>query len=99
MCVHIPMCASYLSNIMFNYFKVTVLIETAYVFGGVFFPLGRITKAKEVWFFLWFGFLHSTFILLFNWITRGLLILLQLRKMKPGSLKKSQDTTKLPDSQ
>ena len=34
-CVHIPMRASYLSNIMFNYFKVTVLIETAYVFGGV----------------------------------------------------------------
>lgn len=55
-CVHIPMCASYLSNIMFNYFKVTVLIETAYVFGGVFFPRGWITKAKEVWFFLlvWF---------------------------------------------
>lgn len=55
-CVHIPMRASYLSNIMFNYFKVTVLIETAYVFGGVFFPWGQITKAKEVWFFLlvWF---------------------------------------------
>lgn len=54
MCVFIYPCVpSYLSNIMFNYFKVTVLIETAYVFGaGVFFPRGRITKAKEVWFSL-----------------------------------------------
>lgn len=61
MCVHTSMRASYLSNIMFNYFKVTVLIETAYVFGGVFFPWGRITKAKEVWFFfgLVFCIVHS----------------------------------------
>lgn len=60
-CVHIPLRASYLSNIMFNYFTVTVLIETAYVFGGVFFPWGQITKAKEVCFFfgLVFCIVHS----------------------------------------
>lgn len=90
MCVHIPMCASYLSNIMFNYFKVTVLIETACIWWSVF-PRGRITKAKEVWFFLlvWF-FCIITFILCLIGSLGVTNIAPVERKWKPGSLKKSR---------
>ena len=62
-CVHIPTRACYLSNSTLNYFKVRVLIETAYVFGGVFFPQGQTMMAREACFF--FGLVFAWYILLF----------------------------------
>lgn len=87
-----------LSNIMQNDFKDGVLIETVWVLGVAYFPQGPITMAKKKLVFCVLCLLFFVFGLdfaqcihpLFNWITRGLLTLLQLRNQKPSSLKKSR---------
>lgn len=59
-----------LSNIMWNDFKDSALIEPVWVLGVAYFPQGQITMAKKSTFFLYFLFfvllawiLHSAFIL------------------------------------
>lgn len=49
-----PTHAQDLSNVMLNYFKVRILMEIAYVFGGAYFPQGQITMAKEAGLFFFF---------------------------------------------
>lgn len=49
-----------------DYFKVRILIETAYVLAVAYFPQGQITMAKKAWLFCFLflaWFLHSVFIL------------------------------------